>query len=111
MEWLNAGQHIEHCRIEAWDGKSWKTLVAGHGIGHKRIDGFPAVNAARLRLNILSSAAEPAIREFQLFRVGKRTIPRTAIIEVPSSARQPPSTGSGQAPEGVWAYVWRVDAN
>jgi len=73
MEWLNAGQHIEHYRIEAWDGKSWKTLVAGHGIGHKRIDGFPAVNAARVRLNILSSAAEPAIREFRLFRVGKRT--------------------------------------
>jgi len=73
MEWLNAGQHIEHYRIEAWDGKSWKTLVEGHAIGHKRIDGFPAVNAARVRLNILSSAAEPAIREFQLVRVGKRT--------------------------------------
>ena len=25
MEWLNAGQRVEHYRIEAWDGKTWKT--------------------------------------------------------------------------------------
>jgi alpha-L-fucosidase len=70
MEWLNNGQHIQHYRIEAWDGKAWKTLVEGHAIGHKRIDSFPAVSATRVRLNVLSSTAKPAIREFQLFRVG-----------------------------------------
>lgn len=68
MEWLNNGQQIEHYRIEAWDGKAWKMLVEGHAIGHKRIDTFPTVSASRVRLNILSSAAEPAIREFQLFQ-------------------------------------------
>jgi alpha-L-fucosidase len=68
MEWLNDGQHIEHYRIEAWDGKDWKVLVEGHGIGHKRIDSFAPVNASRVRLNILESSTEAHIREFQLFK-------------------------------------------
>jgi alpha-L-fucosidase len=70
MEWLNNGQQIEHYRLEAWVGKSWKTLLEGHAVGHKRIDSFPVVSAARVRLNILSASGEAAIREFQLFRVG-----------------------------------------
>jgi alpha-L-fucosidase len=70
MEWLNDGQHIQHFRIEAWDGKNWKTAVEGRAIGHKRIDSFPAVTASRVRLNILASTGEANIREFQLFQVG-----------------------------------------
>jgi alpha-L-fucosidase len=68
MEWLNDGQHIEHYRIEAWDGKDWEVLVEGHAIGHKRIDSFAAVTASRVRLNILESSAEGHIREFQLLK-------------------------------------------
>lgn len=71
MEWLNDGQHVEHYRIEAWDGKNWKTLVEGHAIGHKKIDSFPAVTTSRVRLNILESSAEPHIREFQVFKTPK----------------------------------------
>lgn len=70
MEWLNDGQHVEHFRIEAWDGKLWKTLVEGNPIGHKRIDSFPPVTASRIRLSILSSSAEAHIREFQIFDIG-----------------------------------------
>ena len=72
-EWLNDGQHVQHFRIEAWDGKDWKTVVDGRAIGHKRIDNFAAVTASRIRLNILGSAAEAHIREFQLFQVGRPT--------------------------------------
>jgi alpha-L-fucosidase len=68
MEWLNDGQHIEHYRIEAWDGKNWNLLVEGHAIGHKRIDSFVPVTALRVRLNILESSAPAHIREFQLFK-------------------------------------------
>ena len=67
MEWLNDGQHVEHYRIEAWDGKGWKRLVEGHAIGHKKIDSFPSTTTMRVRLNILSSSSETRIREFQLF--------------------------------------------
>jgi alpha-L-fucosidase len=72
MEWLNDGQHIEHFRIEAWDGHTWKSVVEGHTIGHKRIDSFAPVTASRIRLNILSSSAKAHIREFQAFYIGKR---------------------------------------
>lgn len=68
MEWLNDGQHIEHFRIEAWDGKRWNPVVDGHAIGHKRIDSFQPVTTSRVRLNILSSSSEAHIREFQVFK-------------------------------------------
>jgi len=71
MEWLNAGQHVEHYRIEAWDGGKWRTLTEGFAIGHKKIDSFAPATASRVRLNILASAAEAHIREFQLFNSGR----------------------------------------
>jgi len=70
MEWLNDGQRVEHYRIEIWDGRSWKSVVEGHAIGHKRIDSFPPVTASRVRLNILASSAAAHIREFQIFSIG-----------------------------------------
>ena len=72
MEWLNDGQHVEHYRIEVWNGRSWKSVVEGRAIGHKRIDGFPPVTSSRVRLNLVSSSAEAHIREFQIFRIGNR---------------------------------------
>jgi alpha-L-fucosidase len=71
MEWLNAGQNVQHYRIEIWDGKSWSAVAEGHPIGHKKIDCFPAVTASRVRLNILASSSEAHIREFQLFFAGE----------------------------------------
>lgn len=71
MEWLNDGQHVEHYRIEAWDGKTWRTLVDAHAIGHEKIDSFPAVTTSRVRLNIVASSAEAHIREFQVFKFEK----------------------------------------
>jgi alpha-L-fucosidase len=68
MEWLNDGQHIEHYRVEIWDGRNWKPIVEGHAIGHKKIDSFPPVTTSRIRLNILSSSVEARISEFQAFR-------------------------------------------
>jgi len=67
MEWLNDGQRVDNFRIEVWDGRNWKPVVAGHAIGHKRIDIFPPVTTSRVRLNILSSSAEAHIRELQVF--------------------------------------------
>ena len=70
MEWLNDGQHVEHYRVEAWDGAHWKVVVDGRAIGHKRIDSFEPVTTSRIRLNILSSSAAAEIREFQVFNIG-----------------------------------------
>lgn len=72
MEWLNDGQHIQKYAIEAFDTKTgkWVRLIEDQAIGHKKIDAFPPVTAARVRLNILSSTSEAHIREFQLFKWG-----------------------------------------
>ena len=67
MEWLNDGQHVQKYSIDVWNGKAWKAVANGQAIGHKKIDAFEPVTAARFRLNILSSSAEASIREFQLF--------------------------------------------
>lgn len=69
MEWLNDGQRVEHYCIEVWDHDTWKSVACAHAIGHEKIDIFPAVTAARVRLNILSSSDAAAIREFQLYNV------------------------------------------
>jgi alpha-L-fucosidase len=69
MEWLNDGQHVQKYLIEIWDGKAWKQITAAEAIGHKKIDSFAPVTAARVRLNILSSSSEAHIREFQLYSV------------------------------------------
>ncbi len=74
MEWLNDGQHVQHFRIEVWDGKDWKAVVEGRAIGHKRIDTFAAVTTSRVRLNILASSAEAHIRELQLFYAGNSAV-------------------------------------
>jgi alpha-L-fucosidase len=69
MEWLNDGQRIQKYSVDIWTGKAWKTVAAAQAIGHKKIDTFPAVTAAKVRLNILSSTDAAAIREFQLYSV------------------------------------------
>jgi alpha-L-fucosidase len=70
MEWLNDGQHVEKYAIETMDSKTgkWTRVAGGQALGHEKIDRFPAVTAARVRLNILSSTAPARIREFQLYR-------------------------------------------
>jgi len=71
MEWLTDGQNIQSYQIQVWQDKQWKTIVGGNAIGHKRIDQFPEITASRVRLSVLSSSGRAAIREFQLFLVGK----------------------------------------
>jgi alpha-L-fucosidase len=67
MEWLVEGQHIQKYSIDAWQNGQWKTVVSSYAIGHKKIDRFAPVTAARVRLNILATGGDPRIREFQVF--------------------------------------------
>ena len=67
MEWLARGQRVQQYAIEVNDGKGWRSVAFGTSIGHKKIDIFPRVTAARVRLVILSASDAPLIREFQLY--------------------------------------------
>ncbi|MFT4113432.1 alpha-L-fucosidase [Silvibacterium sp.] len=69
MEWLNDGQLIQQYKIEAWKDGKWVPVVSDYAIGHMKIDRFPAVTTDRVRLNIVASAGQARIREFQLFRI------------------------------------------
>jgi alpha-L-fucosidase len=72
MEWLNDGQCVQKYAVEAWVNGAWKAVASAQAIGHMKIDRFAPVTAAKVRLNILSSACTPRIREFQLFNVGQK---------------------------------------
>jgi alpha-L-fucosidase len=72
MEWLNDGQRVEKYAIEVWTGGAWRAVASAQAIGHEKIDIFPAVTAARVRLKILSSTDAASIREFQLFNVSQK---------------------------------------
>jgi alpha-L-fucosidase len=67
MEWLGDGQQIQKYAIEALVNGKWTTLYRGTSIGHKKIDKFARTTTDRIRLVIISAAAPPRIREFQLF--------------------------------------------
>jgi alpha-L-fucosidase len=71
MEWLNDGQCVQKYAVEAWLHGAWTPVARAEAIGHMKIDRFAPVTAAKVRLNILSSACTARIREFQLFDVGR----------------------------------------
>ncbi len=85
MEWLNDGQHVEKYSIDAWSEQNheWQSVSQGQAIGHTKIDHFPPVTAARVRLNILSSTSEAHIREFQLYNWAG-----TSLAGSPAGGRQ-----------------------
>ncbi len=67
MEWLVDGQQVQKYRVEVWKQGAWVPVVTSFAIGHKKIDRFAAVTSDRVRLNILSSAGDVRIREFEVF--------------------------------------------
>ena len=67
MEWLGGGQRIQKYAIEIRDGSGWRRIASGTTIGHKKIDIFPRVTAAIVRLRIISASDAPAIREFRVY--------------------------------------------
>lgn len=67
MEWLTDGQHVQKYAIEVYEGSSWNKIAEGQAIGHKKIDIFSPVTAARVRLKLLSTSSEAHIREVELF--------------------------------------------
>ncbi len=67
MEWLAGGQQIEKYEIEAFVEGKWTVLYTGTSVGHKKIDKFSRTTSDRVRLVVISAAAAPRIREFQLF--------------------------------------------
>lgn len=74
QEDLKFGQRIMAYKIEGTrDGKSWRTLVEGTSVGHKKIDYFQSVVVSKMRLTVLSSKDMPHITKFAVYNIQMST--------------------------------------
>lgn len=71
MEDITKSERVRAFVVEALVGEEWQEVAGGKVIGHKRIMRFEPVEASRVRLRILESAAEPVIRSFAVYSVGE----------------------------------------
>jgi alpha-L-fucosidase len=71
MEDIRSGERIRSYRVEGLVGSNrWQTLCQGTSVGHKRIQQFESVDVAKVRINVLSSVAEPLISQLAVYSVG-----------------------------------------
>ena len=67
QEHIALGQRVKAFSFEALVDGEWKELAKGRTLGRKRILRFPAVRAAKVRLNILDARACPTISALGLY--------------------------------------------
>lgn len=67
QEYLPLGQRIEAYAVEVHENGSWKTVVEGTTIGHKRLDRFSDVSADKVRVTIRRAKACPVLRGFGVY--------------------------------------------
>jgi len=67
QEQITVGQRVEEFGLDIWDGREWKEIAHSTTIGYKRLLRFPDVTAAKVRLRIVQSRANPTISTFGLF--------------------------------------------
>ncbi|HVP12505.1 MAG TPA: alpha-L-fucosidase [Phycisphaerae bacterium] len=71
MEDIAQGERVREYVIEALAGGEWKPLCRGTAIGHKKIDRFSPVEAAKVRLRVTVAAGTPQIRRFAAYCTGR----------------------------------------
>ena len=64
---IRLGQRIEAYRIEVPDGAGWKVAWKGKGVGHLKLEHFPAVTANRVRFVIEKARGTPALSRLSLY--------------------------------------------
>ena len=70
MEDIRFGERIRSYRVEGLVGSNhWQTLCKRTSVGHKRIQQFESVNLTKVRINVLSSVAQPLISQLAVYSV------------------------------------------
>ena len=65
---IRQGERVWAYIVEGWvPGNEWQFLCDGISIGHKRIQWFDETEAAKIRLRVTESVAEPRIRRFAAY--------------------------------------------
>jgi len=67
-ESLSIGQRVESFAVDAWQDGAWREIASGTTIGYKRILHLKPLQARSVRLRILQSRLNPAIRTFGLYQ-------------------------------------------
>lgn len=70
MDAIEHGQRMLEYEVEAMAGNAWQSIVRGDAIGHKKIDRFEPVLAAKVRLRVHKALAEPHLRSGAVFQTG-----------------------------------------
>lgn len=63
------GERVREYILEGLVNGQWRKLCEGSAIGHKKIDRFAPVEAAKIRLRCVRAAAEPHIRQLAAYSV------------------------------------------
>lgn len=66
---LTKGENVRNFSLGGFDGKTWRTLVSGVNIGHRRLERFRPGPYTRYRLDFwgIQGQTTPVIRSFELF--------------------------------------------
>ena len=67
QEYIALGQRVREFSVDAWLDGAWKQIAKGTSIGWKRILQTGEVTTTKVRLNIDTAAACPAIAGFELY--------------------------------------------
>lgn len=74
QEYIPLGQRVARFNIEYWNEKtgSWTIFAEASTIGYKRVLQFPAIETAKIRINIQDALACPTLSEIGLYYEGQR---------------------------------------
>lgn len=64
---LKFGERVDDWALEAQQAGEWREFARGVGIGNRRLWRGQPLTADKLRLRLLKSSAEPALREFAVY--------------------------------------------
>lgn len=67
-EQIASGQRVKRWELQAENGGTWMTFVAGTTIGYQRLLRFPVQESRRVRLVILDSRGAPNLTDVRFFR-------------------------------------------
>jgi alpha-L-fucosidase len=67
QEYIRLGQRVKSFTIEVWEDNRWQKVAKGTAIGYKRIVQVESFPTNKVRVNIISSKACPAISNVEIY--------------------------------------------
>ncbi|MDR0836378.1 MAG: alpha-L-fucosidase [Tannerella sp.] len=67
QEFIKLGQRVKTFDVEVWENETWKKVISGTTVGHKRILPVEPVTTSKIRLIIKDSKACPLISNIEVY--------------------------------------------